>query len=162
MAFPPTEEKTDAYQEVIGTLDSLISSAEGKYRLDDIGKMALIATVVKRAFPGLVFVGFYRVVEPDLLQIGPCQGDVIACGSISFNQGVCGECASSLKTITVPDVSKFPGYIACDTKTRSEIVVPVKTGDKLRAVFDLDSPEVAGFDDLDKKYLELIVSRFLT
>lgn len=150
------------YQEVIGTLDVLLSKEEGQYQLDDIGKMALVCTIIKRAFPHLIFVGFYRAVEPGLLQIGPYQGNVIACGIIPFNKGVCGACATSGKTMIVPDVSKFPDYIACDTETRSEIVVPIKSDHHLRAVLDLDSRETDDFERLDQQFLELIVSRYLS
>jgi len=154
-------EKEHTYQEVIRTLDTLIYKEEEKYQLDIIGKMSLICAVIKNAFPQLTFIGFYRIVKPGLLQIGPYQGEVIACGNIPFDRGVCGACATSSSTIIVPDVSKFPGYIACHQDTRSEIVVPVKINGNLSAVFDLDSKERNGFDQLDKKSLELIVRRFL-
>ncbi|MFQ6673881.1 MAG: GAF domain-containing protein [Fidelibacterota bacterium] len=157
-----TPHKKAVYGEVIRSLDALLSGNEENERLDEIAKMALVNTIVKRAFPHLLFVGFYRVVEPGLLQIGPYQGDVIACATIPFERGVCGACASSGKTVIVPEVLRFPGYIACDTRTRSEIVVPVQQNGSVIAVFDLDSLEPDGFDQTDQTYLELIVETFFS
>ena len=149
-------DKKTCYQEVLEELEHLLS-VEGKYQLDDIGKMATISTVLKMNLPHFLFVGFYRATGDGVLQIGPYQGDVLACGTIPYGTGVCGVCASQLRTIVVPDVYKFPGYIACDDHTRSEIVVPVIRDGRLLAVLDVDSTELDDFDEVDQEYLELLV-----
>ena len=149
-------DKKTCYQEVLEELEHLLG-AEGKYRLDDIGKMATISTVLKMNLPHFLFVGFYRAAGDGVLQIGPYQGDVLACGTIPYGTGVCGVCAAQLRTIIVPDVAEFPGYIACDDHTRSEIVVPVIRDGALLAVLDVDSTELDDFDEVDQEYLEMLV-----
>lgn len=141
-------------------LKGLLRTDPDNLDLDPVGKMAIISAALKRAFPEHVFIGFYRVVKPGILQIGPYHGDVMACGSIPFSRGVCGACASSGKTVNVPDVSRFPGYIACDRETQSEIVVPVKNGQEVIAVLDIDSARHAAFDETDQGWLESIVAEF--
>lgn len=149
-------EKESRYRQSLEQLDYLLG-VEGKYELDDIGKMATICTILKMNLPSYFFVGFYRAMKNRVLQIGPCQGKVIACGTIPYERGVCGACAVQKRTLIVPDVSQFPGYIACDALTRSEIVVPVLRDGKLLAVLDVDSAELDDFDEVDQKYLELLV-----
>ncbi len=149
-------DKKTCYQEVLEELAYLLG-VEGKYELDDIGKMATISTVLKMNLPHFVFVGFYRATGNRILQIGPYQGDVLACGTIPYGTGVCGACASQLRTIVVPDVTKFPGYIACDDQTRSEIVVPVTRDGQLLAVLDVDSTDLDDFDEVDQEFLEMLV-----
>lgn len=149
-------DKKTCYQEVLEELEYLLG-AEGKYELDDIGKMATISTVLKMNLPHFLFVGFYRASGDRILRIGPYQGDVLACGTIPYGTGVCGACASQLKTIVVPDVAKFPGYIACDDQTRSEIVVPVTRDGQLLAVLDVDSTGLDDFDEVDQEFLEMLV-----
>ncbi|MFQ6675554.1 MAG: GAF domain-containing protein [Fidelibacterota bacterium] len=150
------------YQEVVTWLKGLLRADPHNTGLDHVGKMAIICTALKRAFPEHLFIGFYRVVEPGVLQIGPYQGDVMACGTIPFSRGVCGASARSGKTVNVPDVSRFPGYIACDRETRSEIVVPVKSGEQVVAVLDIDSDRPGAFDGTDETWLELIVGEFFS
>jgi L-methionine (R)-S-oxide reductase len=149
-------DKKTRYQEVLEELEYLLG-VEGKYELDDIGKMATISTVLRMNLPYFFFVGFYRAMGDGVLQIGPYQGDVLACGTIPYGTGVCGACASRLRTIIVPDVAEFPGYIACDDLTRSEIVVPVIRDGQLLAVLDVDSMELDDFDEVDQEYLEMLV-----
>mgnify|MGYP002391310144 CR=1 FL=1 len=93
-----------------------------------------------------------------MLMIGPYQGKVLACGTISYARGVCGACARERRTLIVPDVHQFPGYIACDDLTRSEIVVPVLRDGELLAVLDVDGAEPNLFDEIDQRYLEALVT----
>jgi GAF domain-containing protein len=150
-------EKAKRYEKSLEELDYLLG-ADGKYMLDDIGKMATISTVLKMNLPYFLFVGFYRATGDRILQIGPYQGDVLACGTIPYDKGVCGVCATRRETLIVPDVSKFPGYIACDDDTQSEIVVPVMRDGKLLAVLDVDSVDLNDFDEVDQAYLERLVA----
>ena len=128
------------------------------YQMDEIGIMAIMATILKMEFSEWVFCGFYRVIESNLLEIGPYQGNIIACSHIAFDRGVCGASASKKKTIIVDDVSTFPSYISCDEKTVSEIVVPVIKNDDLIAVLDIDGNRVEQFNRIDQLYLEKLVS----
>ncbi len=158
-AAPPKADpqKVDRYEESLTQLEHLLG-AEGKYALDDIGKMATIATVLKMNLHYYLFVGFYRAAENQVLQIGPYQGEILACGTIPYGRGVCGACATRRETIIVADVSQFPGYIACDHETRSEIVVPVLRDGELLAVLDVDAAEPNAFDQTDQGYLEALVA----
>lgn len=135
----------------------LILSPDG-YQVDFIGKMSLACAILKIQFPEWVFVGFYRVTKPELLEIGPYQGNLIACGLIDFTRGVCGAAARNMETVIVDDVKNYPGYIACDSLTRSEIVVPVLSDGQLVAVLDIDSAEVGKFDKTDQRFLEEFVA----
>lgn len=129
---------------------------------DEITAMATIAALVHHAF-GHLWTGFYRVaLHGQLLRVGPYQGS-LGCIDIAFGQGVCGMAAVERKTVVVPDVEKFPGHITCDSRSRSEIVVPVfnRQGDLL-AVFDIDSDRLDAFDNDDQQGLEHLVSWFAT
>lgn len=90
------------------------------------------------------------------MYLGPFQGKV-ACTKIKIGDGVCGTSAEKKKTIIVPDVDKFPGHIACDAESKSEIVVPIIKGDRLYGVLDLDSTSLNAFNETDEKYLEKLV-----
>ena len=127
---------------------------------DEITGMATMSCLVHHAFRHL-WTGFYRVVEPGgLLRVGPYQG-TLGCLEITFGQGVCGMAAARRRTVIVPDVERFPGHITCDSRARSEIVVPVFAADgSLRAVFDVDSARAAAFDDEDAAGLERLVRWF--
>jgi len=123
--------------------------------------VALMATVVCELFhgdPRFDWVGFYRVVAPGLLKIGPYQGGH-GCLTIPFDRGVCGAAAREGRTQPVDDVDSFPGHIACAASTRSEIVVPVfdPSGD-LIAVLDIDSDRPAAFDEADRAALEAMMA----
>jgi GAF domain-containing protein len=148
--------KIERYQQALAVIRSVLGP-EG-YQVDSIGKMAIVAAVLKMHFPEWIFVGFYRVTGERLLEIGPYQGDVIACGTIAFGRGVCGACAEQRKTVIVADVNAFPGYIACDDQTRAEIVVPILHNGQLTAVLDVDGAEVGAFDQTDRDYLEQIAA----
>ena len=122
---------------------------------DVVAKMANIAAVIHEAM-GFWWTGFYRVKNGELI-LGPFQGPV-ACMHIPFGKGVCGTAWKQGETIVVPDVELFPGHIACSSESRSEIVVPVWNADgEITAVLDIDSKELATFDEVDKQFLEEIV-----
>jgi GAF domain-containing protein len=126
---------------------------------DDVAAMATMSALLHHAFRHL-WTGFYRVVKPDLLRVGPYQG-TLGCLEIQFGRGVCGTAAAERRTMVVPDVARFPGHIACDARSKSEIVVPVfdHTGG-LIAVLDIDSDQRARFDQEDAKALERIMRWF--
>lgn len=124
---------------------------------DAIAKMATVACELFHAFKDWHWVGFYRVVAPELLKIGPYQGGH-GCLVIPFTRGVCGHCATIGETVIVPDVEAFPGHIACSSSTRSEIVVPVFSKGQLIAVLDVDSDLPDAFGDADKAFLETLLS----
>lgn len=123
---------------------------------DQIAIMANVAAAIHETM-GFFWTGFYRVVGDELL-LGPFQGPV-ACMHIGFGRGVCGTAWKQRETIVVPDVEQFPGHIACSSLSRSEIVVPLfdKTG-AVSAVLDIDSKDLATFDDTDRVYLEKILA----
>ena len=121
---------------------------------DTVAVMANVSAAIHGTM-GFWWTGFYRVTDGELL-LGPFQGPV-ACMHIGFGRGVCGTAWKEQRTIIVPDVEQFPGHIACSSESRSEIVVPVfsKEGEVV-AVLDIDSRELATFDETDRKYLEEI------
>ena len=126
---------------------------------DLIANMANLAALIHETM-GFWWTGFY-IVRADKdgveqLVLGPFQGP-IACTRIALGRGVCGTTWQRRETIVVPDVEKFPGHIACSSESRSEIVVPVFTGNKVSAVLDIDSRYLNTFDDTDARYLEQIV-----
>ncbi len=129
---------------------------------DAIAGMATTSTLLHHAFQHL-WTGFYRVVEPDrLLRVGPYQGS-LGCLDITFGRGVCGTAAAQRRTLVIDDVHAFPGHIACDARSRSEIVVPVfGAHGALMAVLDIDSAELAMFNDADVAGLEALVTWFRT
>ena len=149
--------KARAYAELRGHSDAILEGVN-----DDVTAMATMAALVHHAF-GHLWTGFYRVVVPgQLLRVGPYQGS-LGCLDIAFGRGVCGTAAAEMKTVIVPDVEKFPGHIACDARSRSEIVVPVldRRGD-LIAVLDIDSGQLDAFKAEDQQGLERLVSWFGT
>lgn len=149
--------KPDAYDQ----LDEHIRAVLAGIR-DDVAAMATMSALIHHAF-GHLWTGFYRVVEPGaLLRVGPYQG-TLGCLEIRVGRGVCGTAAAERRTVVVPDVREFPGHITCDARSRSEIVVPV-TGRSghLIAVLDIDSDQVAAFDDEDQLGLERIMRWFTT
>ena len=126
---------------------------------DWIAAMATVASEIHHAFPYFHWTGFYRAVSDELLVIGPYQGGH-GCLRIPFSRGVCGAAARTLETQFVPDVSAFPGHVACSSTTRSEIVVPVTTPNgRLLGVLDVDSDDPAAFDEIDKENLEQLCRR---
>ena len=120
-----------------------------------VSVMANVAAALHEAFQWW-WTGFYTV-EGDRLELGPFQGPV-ACYRIKRGRGVCGTAWERDETVIVPDVDQFPGHIACSSLSRSEIVVPVHDKDgNVVAVLDIDSKDLATFDEIDKKYLEELV-----
>ncbi len=127
---------------------------------DPVAMMATLSSLIHISM-GHLWTGFYRVVEPGkLLRVGPYQGS-LGCLEIRFGQGVCGAAAQQNATVIVPDVEKFPGHITCDSRSKSEIVVPVNNSrGELLAVLDVDSAELDTFGEVDQAGLEKIVSLF--
>ncbi len=153
----PTLPKAQAYAELAASAKALVSGEP-----DAIANMANLAALVWMSVPGLNWAGFYRVIESELV-LGPFIGKP-ACIRIPLGQGVCGTAAATGATQLVPDVHQFPGHIACDAQSRSELVVPVIVNGTVRAVIDLDSPELNRFDSADATGIEnlaAIVSAFL-
>ncbi len=127
---------------------------------DQISKMASVVGVLHNEMNNFFWTGFYRVVEGRLV-IGPYQGTV-GCLRIEIGQGVCGTAVAMGETQVVENVDDFPGHIACDERSQSEIVVPVTNeSGELIAVLDVDSVEKGAFDDVDRKYLEEILAHVL-
>ena len=125
---------------------------------DAVALMATVACEVHHADDRFDWTGFYRVVGPELLKIGPYQGGH-GCLVIPFAHGVCGAAARTGEVQLVPDVEEFPGHIACSSSTRSEIVLPVRDGSgRLLGVFDIDSDQPAAFDEEDARELGAILS----
>ena len=149
----PQPKKEKAYKEAILELNSIL-----KDETHMILKMSTINCILRETLPYYFWNGFYLVHDGELI-VGPYQGTV-GCLHIAFGKGVCGTAAETKKTQIVPDVHKFPGHIACDSKSQSEIVVPVFDKEKeLIAVFDVDSTELKSFDEVDKKYLEKLFKK---
>lgn len=146
--------KREGYAQLEAHIEAVLAGVD-----DDIAAMATISALLHHAF-GFLWTGFYRVVSPTLLLVGPYQG-TLGCLEIAIGRGVCGTAAAERRTVIVPDVNAFPGHIACDARSRSEIVVPVfGPSGALIAVLDVDSEQLGTFDDADRLGLERIVSRF--
>ena len=126
---------------------------------DPIANAANLASLIFHTLPDLNWVGFYRMVGGELV-LGPFHGKP-ACVRIALGKGVCGTAARDRRTIVVPDVDKFPGHIACDSASRSEVVVPMIRNGAAIGVLDLDSPKLARFDETDARGLEAIVQVYL-
>jgi GAF domain-containing protein len=141
--------KEEKYKSVIPQIKALI---EGEPDL--VANLANIVAALFEQFNWL-WLGFYLVKENQLV-LAPFQGPV-ACTRIKKGRGVCGTSWEKAQTIIVPDVEKFPGHIACSSKSRSEIVVPVIRDSKVMGVLDVDSEQLAAFDETDKHFLEEIV-----
>ena len=121
---------------------------------DTIANMANVAAMIHHTF-GFWWTGFYRVIGEELV-LGPFQGP-LACSRIAYGRGVCGTAWKEQRTQVVPDVEQFPGHIACSSASKSEIVVPLFKGGEVVAVLDIDSEQLATFDETDKQWLERIV-----
>lgn len=142
-------DRSIAYQTLIPQIDALI---EGEPDL--VCNLANIAAALKEQF-GWLWIGFYWVKGEELV-LAPFQGPV-ACSRIKKGRGVCGTAWLEAKTLIVPDVELFPGHIACSSKSRSEIVVPIIRNGTVLGVLDIDSELENDFDELDQQYLEKIL-----
>ena len=143
--------KADLYRDLHAALDALTADEP-----DGIANMANAAALIWQYLPDLNWAGFYRVVAGELV-LGPFQGKA-ACIRIPFGKGVCGTAAATGTTQLVEDVHAFPGHIACDAASRSELVVPIVRDGAVIAVLDLDSPEPARFDVEDAKGCEALAT----
>jgi L-methionine (R)-S-oxide reductase len=135
----------------------LMSLLKGEY--DFIANAANFSALLFNSLPNVNWAGFYFV-HGDELVLGPFQGNP-ACVRIPMGKGVCGVAAQQLETIIVPNVHEFPGHIACDVASNSEIVVPLFDGERLLGVLDLDSPLIGRFDDQDAEGLNELVTVFV-
>jgi GAF domain-containing protein len=155
-----SETKRERYRRLEGEIAAVLAGID-----DPVTVMATAACLVHQALPAASWTGFYRVVAPGLLRVGPYQGP-LGCLEIPFARGVCGAAARERRSQLVLDVDAFPGHIACDAAARSEVVVPVDdAAGELVAVLDVDSHQPAAFDEEDREGLERVVavlSRHLT
>jgi L-methionine (R)-S-oxide reductase len=143
--------KAELYHDLTGALDALTADEP-----DAIANMANAAALIWEYLPDLNWAGFYRLVEGELV-LGPFQGKA-ACIRIALGKGVCGTAAQTRTTQLVADVHAFPGHIACDAASRSELVVPMVHDGRLIGVLDLDSPEPARFDAEDAAGCEALMA----
>ena len=146
--------RSAAYAELIDQVNLVLQDIE-----DPVSGMATIAALLHGSL-GFLWTGFYRVVKPGLMRVGPYQGS-LGCLEITFGKGVCGKAAAERQTIIVDDVDLFPGHITCDARSKSEIVVPVfDRAGQLIAVLDVDSETLGTFTQEDRAGLEEIVRWF--
>ena len=152
--------RAETYAELKAEIDSVVA---GETYVP--ARYASAACLLSQAFsPRFFWTGFYIVdpLKPEELVVGPYQG-TLGCLRIPFGKGVCGACADRKESIIVPDVHAFPGHITCDSRTNSEIVVPVFDADgALAAVLDVDSEQADAFDETDRLGLEAICRSLLT
>ena len=147
------QRKIAAYEQVSQAIEATLQG-----ETDLLAAMATVVCLLHYAFDAYFWTGFYRRMGPERLLIGPYQG-TLGCLEITFDRGVCGACARSGQTVVVPYVHQFPGHIACDAASKSEIVVPVfDRAGRLIAVFDVDSDQYDAFDEVDQRYLEQIMA----
>lgn len=147
-------DKTTLYPLLIAQAKALLG-----LETDAVANMANLSALMYTTLPDLNWAGFYILKNKELV-LGPFQGGP-ACVRIQPGKGVCGACAQQRRTIVVADVHQFDGHIACDARSRSEIVVPLIKNEKLYGVLDVDSPLLNRFDEADKKGLEALAEIFL-
>ena len=152
-------DKTARYQQILQQLRSVFAEEGDDQPISDMVKMVTLNSILFHQLDWYDWAGFYLKVGEKRLEVGPYQGSV-GCFFINFGSGVCGTAAASEKTIIVPDVHEFPGHIACDAATRSEIVVPVFKAGQFFGVFDVDSNQPDAFDENDQRFLEAILSEW--
>ena len=156
-AFAPQADlaKPELYRELVQAAEALTAGEP-----DGVANMANVAALVWQFVPRLNWAGFYRAIDGELV-LGPFAGKP-ACIRIPFGEGVCGAAAATRETQLVADVNAFPGHIACDAASRSELVVPVLRDGRLIAVIDLDSPETGRFDRDDAAGIEALARAIAT
>ena len=148
--------KAAGYAELDASLASLLAGEH-----DLIANLANTSALLFTSLPQLNWAGFYLLNSPNELVLGPFQGKP-ACVRIALGRGVCGTAAAERRTVLVPNVHEFPGHIACDSASNSEIVLPlIRTNGELLGVLDLDSPVLERFDVIDQQGLERIVRTLL-
>lgn len=145
------QDKPALYADLLAAADALTTG-----ECDPVANMANVSALLAEYLPALNWAGFYRLIGPELV-LGPFMGRP-ACMRIALGTGVCGTAAAERRTQLVADVHAFPGHIACDAASRSELVVPVVHEERLIAVIDLDSPEPARFDDEDARGIEALAA----
>lgn len=154
-AIDPSAPKTELYRELVRSADALTAGEP-----DGVANMANVAALLWEYLPQVNWTGFYRVIDGELV-LGPFQGKA-ACIRISFGEGVCGAAAASGETQRIDDVHSFPGHIACDANSASELVVPVIRDGQVIAVIDLDSPSTMRFDADDAAGIEALAALLST
>ena len=147
--IPDNLRKEEKYSVLRDALSSLISD-----ETDITAILSNVSAAIQETF-NFLWVGFYLVKDKELV-LGPFQGPV-ACFRIKFGQGVCGTSWKNNKSIIVPDVDKFPGHIACSSRSKSEIVIPIMKKNTVFGVLDVDSEEYSTFSEVDEKYLKEII-----
>lgn len=145
-----TTDKAERYRFFLPQFELLISDQK-----EEVSVLANASAALHEAF-GFFWVGFY-LVKDDQLVLGPFQGSA-ACYCIRKGKGVCGTAWAETRTLIVPDVEQFPGHIACSSLSRSEIVVPILAGGRVKGVLDVDSDQLNSFDETDRHYLEKIAA----
>jgi len=147
-----SEKKTGRYNRIYAQIKELMSKSN-----DTIAQMATVSAILQHKMDYFFWCGFYRLIEGELV-VGPYQGPV-ACQKLQKDKGVCWASVNQNKSIIVPDVHLFPGHIACDSRSNSEIVVPLRNKNgKVIAVLDVDSKDYNSFDETDAVFLEKIVA----
>lgn len=146
--------KDELYRELCSQLAGLLAGES-----DQVANAANTAALLYHALPDVNWVGFYFLKQGELV-LGPFQG-LPACIRIPVGKGVCGAAAKTMQSVVAPDVHAYPGHIACDTASRSELVVPLVKNGVLVGVLDLDSPSIARFDDADRAGCESLAAIFL-
>jgi len=151
---PATTDKTSLYAALATDLRALLHGER-----DLIANAANMASLIYHTLPDLNWAGFYLLKEGDLV-LGPFHGKP-ACVRIAIGKGVCGTAAQRRESVLVPDVDAFPGHIACDSASRSELVVPIVKNGELIGVLDLDSPSLERFDEQDRVGCEALARIFV-
>lgn len=150
-----TSDKAEFYRELAQQLEALLAG-----ETDTISNAANTASLIYHTLPDLNWAGFYFLREERELVLGPFQGQP-ACVRIALGRGVCGTAAARREPVLVDDVNAFPGHIACDSASRSELVVPLIDGEKVLGVLDLDSPHPSRFDAQDQQGIEALARIYL-
>ena len=145
-------EKEEIYKQLIPQIEGLLNPDEPV-----LTALSNLTAALNEAFGEISWIGFY-ILKSNVLYLGPFQGKV-ACTVIESGKGVCGTAIQKKETIIVENVDEFPGHIACDAGSKSEIVIPIFANAKVWGILDLDSYEYSSFDEIDKKYLEQICKR---
>ncbi|MBC8490214.1 MAG: GAF domain-containing protein [Bacteroidetes bacterium] len=145
------DKKEERYKRVTKQIEELITKTE-----DPLARMSTIIAILHHKFDYFFWTGFYRLINDELIIC--CYQGSVACLVLNKHVGVCWAAINKGKTVIVPDVNEFPGHMACDSQSKSEIVIPVKnkSGDVV-AVLDVDSKALDSFDEIDAKYLKQIV-----